>query len=93
MKIKYINISGEEYVKLSDKEKKEKAFFIEFFDGTKDYWIANNKLHREDGPSIVYSDGSKYWYLNGNYYSFKEWLEKTPLSNEEKIFLRLKYGN
>jgi len=40
--IKYINISGEEYVKLSDKEKKEKSFFIEFHDGTKD-WLVNNK--------------------------------------------------
>ena len=23
------------------------------------------KLHREDGPAEEYSDGTKYWYLNG----------------------------
>ena len=23
------------------------------------------KLHREDGPAVEYSDGSKAWYLNG----------------------------
>ena len=34
-------------------------------------WIDSNgdpiseKLHREDGPAAEWSDGSKYWYLNG----------------------------
>jgi hypothetical protein len=28
-------------------------------------WYLNDKLHREDGPAIEYSDGSKSWYLNG----------------------------
>ena len=32
--------------------------------GTKRYYV-NNKLHREDGPSIEYADGSKAWYKNG----------------------------
>jgi len=31
--------------------------------------------------------------LNGQEYSFEEWLEKTPISDEEKVFLRFKYGN
>jgi hypothetical protein len=26
----------------------------------------NGKLHREDGPAVKYSDGTKGWYLNGN---------------------------
>ena len=26
----------------------------------------NDKLHREDGPAIEYSNGSKEWYLNDN---------------------------
>ena len=25
----------------------------------------NNKLHRDDGPAVIYSDGSKEWYKNG----------------------------
>ena len=25
----------------------------------------NEKLHREDGPAIIYSNGSKVWYRNG----------------------------
>ena len=24
------------------------------------------KLHRTDGPAVVYTDGSCAWYLNGN---------------------------
>jgi hypothetical protein len=24
-----------------------------------------SKLHRTDGPAIEYSDGNKYWYING----------------------------
>ena len=28
------------------------------------YWL-NNKIHREDGPAIEWSDGSKFWYVKG----------------------------
>ena len=29
-----------------------------------EYWYLNDKLHREDGPAIKYTDGSESWYLN-----------------------------
>jgi hypothetical protein len=25
----------------------------------------NGKLHREDGPAVIWADGTKRWYLNG----------------------------
>ena len=28
-------------------------------------WYFNDKLHREDGAAIEYTDGHKLWYLNG----------------------------
>jgi hypothetical protein len=28
-------------------------------------WFKDGKLHREDGPAIIESDGSEYWYKNG----------------------------
>jgi hypothetical protein len=28
-------------------------------------WYLNDKRHREDGPAVEHSDGSKVWYLNG----------------------------
>jgi len=90
--IKYTNISINEYISFPEKEKKAKPYCIEYSNGTKK-WIINRKLHHEDGPAIIWDDGSKFWYLNDIEYSFEEFLEKTPISDEEKIFLRFKYGN
>jgi len=36
-------------------------------------WYVNGKFHRTDGPAIEYSNGSKFWYLNGNELSQKEY--------------------
>ena len=38
-----------------------------------------NKIHRENGPAVTYSQGSQDWYLDG---------EKLPVKNNEE-FLRL----
>lgn len=29
------------------------------------YWYKGDKLHREDGPAIKYSNGGEAWYLDG----------------------------
>jgi len=91
MEIEYTNISREDYYKLSDKEKKAKPYCIEY--PSRKEWLVNGKFHREDGPAIEWCTGKVGWYLNYANYTFEEWLEKTPLSNEEKVFLRLKYEN
>jgi len=39
--------------------------------GTK-LWYRKKRLHRKDGPAIIYADGSKSWYLNGVCYETKE---------------------
>jgi len=90
--IKYTNISGKEYRKLSLQERKEKPYCIEYNAFVRD-WKVNGKFHREDGPAIYYNNGNKYWYLNGKEYSFEEWCKKLNILDEEKVFLRLKYGN
>ena len=28
-------------------------------------WYVNGKIHREDGPAIIYDDGSWSWFYNG----------------------------
>ena len=33
--------------------------------GTRRYYNAAGKLHREDGPAVEYASGSKAWYQNG----------------------------
>ncbi len=29
-------------------------------------WFLDGELHREDGPAVIYSDGTEHWYLNGD---------------------------
>jgi NADPH-dependent ferric siderophore reductase len=33
-------------------------------DDDKTEWHINGKLHREDGPSVEWSNGTKYWHRN-----------------------------
>jgi hypothetical protein len=33
-------------------------------DGTKRWRNKDGHLHREDGPAIVYKDGTQFWWLN-----------------------------
>jgi len=52
----------------------------------------DEKLHREDGPAIImYPSGKKYWYLNDIEYTFEEWCKKLNKTDQEIIFLKLKY--
>ena len=32
-------------------------------------WELDGKAHREDGPALIWSDGSKSWWLNGKLYN------------------------
>ena len=34
-------------------------------DGGIEQWTVKGKLHREDGPALIFADGGSYWYLNG----------------------------
>lgn len=29
------------------------------------YWYQNNRLHREDGPAVIYPNGVSEWYSKG----------------------------
>jgi len=90
MTIKYKNITIEKYLKLSDKEKKENAYCIKYSNGDME-WRVNGLFHREDGPALDYSDGKVFWWLDGCPILFDVWCNKLNKTNEEKVFLRLKY--
>jgi len=47
---------------------------------------------KKDGPAVEWLNGDKECFINGKHYTFKEWLEFTTLSYEEKILLKLKYS-
>ena len=40
---------------------------------TKHWRNEEEKLHREDGPAIVWEDGTHSYYLNGKQYTKKEY--------------------
>jgi len=88
--IEYINISYKKYIKLSE-ENQKKSYCVEYLNGDK-CWLVNTLPHRKDNPAIEYADGNKLWFLNGVEYSFERFLEKTSITDEEKIFLKLKYS-
>jgi len=46
-------------------------------DGTEEVWYKDGKLHREDGPAIIYGNGQEYYYLNDCYYTHSEFKMKT----------------
>jgi len=51
---------------------------IVYADGGKT-WCLGDKLHREDGPAVEYSNGDKFFYLNGQRLSEEKFNERmTP---------------
>jgi hypothetical protein len=40
-------------------------------------WRLNGQRHREDGPAIEWADGTKSWYLNGNWLTEEEHKRRT----------------
>ena len=81
---------------------------IELMGGPAEVWYLpgaehfSSNYHREDGPAIIFDEGYPYddlgstarcqWYLNGRNHSFEEWCEEMKKTDEEIIFLKLKYG-
>jgi hypothetical protein len=56
------------------------------------WYNEQDACHRVDGPAVIYSNGSAAWYLDGNVYPFKEYLKLAPITDEQKLLLRLQYG-
>jgi hypothetical protein len=65
------------------------------------YWRnENGELHRLDGPAIVWSGGSKFWYINGEYHRLdgpaiervdgsKEWWVEGKKYSEDSTMVQL----
>ena len=57
------------------------------------YWYnERGDTHREDGPAVISINGDVEWLLNSKRYTLDEWLKLTPISDEQKMLLRLQYG-
>ena len=49
----------------------------------------NGKPHREDGPSVEYTDGTKEWYLNGEKVTEEDILKLQRKKDKEEIAIML----
>jgi len=63
-----------------------------FSDGAQRWYNSMGQCHREDGPAIILIDGHVSWCLDGTYYPLKKWLTLTPISDENKMILKLQYA-
>ena len=89
----------------SKKPSNAQSFKIDMF-GNKIYKDEKGRFHREDGPAIIYKDGTKKWYKHGLLHredgpaviysnGFKKWyldgIEYSKKEFEEEICIELKY--
>ena len=44
-----------------------KTYEVKVYDNGRIEWRLDGKLHREDGPAVIWPDGTKYWCKNGNF--------------------------
>jgi hypothetical protein len=74
--------------------------------GDKRWFIEGHKLHREDGPAVEYTDGTKMWLIDDNFHredgpaidraTYPQWwyqghrLENVHSQEEFERWLRLK---
>jgi hypothetical protein len=60
------------------------------------WWYKNNERHREDGPAIIYSDGTQEWYFNDNEitkfvinWANERNIDLNNLSEQDKLILKI----
>ena len=53
---------------------------------------AVGNFHRDDGPAVIYTDGTKCWCLNGETMTFNRWLDEVDITDEAKVMMKLNYG-
>jgi len=62
-----------------------KKLTLKFYSNGNKIWYLNNKLHREDDPSIEFKNGKKQWWLNGKQVKEEDVIIKVNLTKKEYI--------
>lgn len=44
-----------------------------------------NQFHRLDGPAIEWIDGTKFWYINGKYYTEQEFQQYLKMQEAKQL--------
>jgi hypothetical protein len=51
------------------------------------YWYLEDQIHRTDGPAIIFTCGTKQWWLNDCPYTYENWFNKlTPEQQENYLW-------
>lgn len=61
----------------------------------KEFWAKNGRLHRDDGPAVIYTDGSEEWWSNGRLHrdngpaiihknGYKAWWQNNKLLHHQR---------
>jgi hypothetical protein len=56
-------------------------------------WLEDDKIHREDGPAVIFPDGTVRWYVNGEeitrdvttFFLERKWAPRHGLDSQEKL--------
>jgi len=86
-----ISASGSQSWWLNGRRHRTDGPAVIWSDGTQ-IWHLNGKCHREDGPAFIGADGSQEWWLNDNQYTFNNYCKQLKLSEEDIVFLKLKFN-
>ena len=60
-------------------------------DGIVRYRNSDGLLHREDGPAIEGADGTRFWYLNGEWLSEDEFEARKPARQVDGLLVGAMY--
>jgi len=53
--------------------------------GTQIWKNENGYFHREDGPAVIYPDGTQYWYINGKHLTEKQFNDRKQSMDGKEI--------
>jgi hypothetical protein len=62
------------------------------YNGEIHWYNEQGSKHRDTGPAILRSSGKVFWILHGKQYLFDDWIKRTPITDEQKLLLRLQYA-
>ena len=50
-----------------------------------EWFNLNGEHHREDGPAVEYTNGDKYWFINGKLLTETEFNQRTESCNNKIV--------
>jgi len=68
-----------------------------FKNGHKQWWL-NGKIHRLDGPAVIWNDGLKHWYINDKRLDTNEvesWIKNNNINlktKQHQVLFMLMFG-